>query len=70
MKGDVNTDVITTQEAQYLANMWQLYLLDEQKYKLMEQFNLSPETFNYGEVVNDMGKLPESPIIDTNANKN
>jgi hypothetical protein len=64
MKGDVDIEVISTQEAQYLANMWQLYLLDDSKYKYMEQFNYHPSSFNYAEVVNDMGKLPESVVED------
>ncbi len=64
MKGEVDTNLMTTQEAQYLANMWQLYLLDDSKYRLMQHFNLSPQTFNYADVVSDMAKLPQQASND------
>ena len=54
MRGDVDTSVITTQEAQLLANLWQIYLLDDDKYKLLETFNHEPTKFDYNLVLKDI----------------
>lgn len=51
MRGNIETLVMSTQEAQYLTNMWQLFLLDDDKYKLMEIFNYKPQQFDFQRVV-------------------
>jgi len=51
LKGDVDTKVMTTQEAQVLINIMQVFLLDDAKYKLLDTFNRRPQLFNFDEVV-------------------
>ncbi len=57
MRGDVDTTVFSTQKAQFIANMWQLYHLDDKKYSLVQKFNHQPDQFNYKDLLDDLDKL-------------
>jgi hypothetical protein len=60
MRGEVDTNVLTTQAAQFLANLWQLYHLDDTKYKKMQTFNHEPSKFDYNDLLKDLDSLPEA----------
>jgi hypothetical protein len=58
MRGDITSNVITTQEAQYLVNMWQLFHLDEEKYAQMEIFNHNPSQFDWDKFMQVVDTIP------------
>eukprot|EP01112_Ceratiomyxa_fruticulosa_P006933 TRINITY_DN1788_c0_g1_i1.p1 TRINITY_DN1788_c0_g1~~TRINITY_DN1788_c0_g1_i1.p1 ORF type:complete len:250 (+),score=39.17 TRINITY_DN1788_c0_g1_i1:225-974(+) len=57
MRGDPNAEVLTPLESQYLVNQLRIYLLDDIKFKRMVTFNRHPNTFNFDEVLQDMGSV-------------
>lgn len=56
MRGEIDTKVLTAQEAQCLANEFQLYYgqNDENKLKLLERFTKQPDSFKHMDVVNEL----------------
>jgi hypothetical protein len=58
---DIDTRFLTLQEAQYLANAWQLFVLDDERYKLMHAFNHTPAEFDFNRVVELMDSVPSLP---------
>eukprot|EP01125_Pyxidicula_operculata_P017710 TRINITY_DN6234_c0_g1_i1.p1 TRINITY_DN6234_c0_g1~~TRINITY_DN6234_c0_g1_i1.p1 ORF type:complete len:173 (-),score=25.95 TRINITY_DN6234_c0_g1_i1:38-556(-) len=47
MRGDVNTDSISTAEAGIIANLLQLYYLRDDMYEEVKKFNHDPEGFDH-----------------------
>jgi len=58
MRGDVDTQFLSTQKAQFLANLWQIFLLDENKYQLMQNFNQKSAQFDFNSVLKEVSSLP------------
>jgi len=68
MRGEVDTRFLNTIDATHMINIWQLFLLDDAKYRLMQHFNNQPTTFNFDDVFKAMQTLPNMP--DTNKTNN
>jgi len=51
MRGEIDPTQIDIQEAQTLANQLQLYYLSDTQYKLVQEFNDSPSTFDYNSLL-------------------
>lgn len=47
MRGQILDQHMTIVEGQYLINFWQLYLLDDDRYKLVRLFNHQPGKFDF-----------------------
>lgn len=58
---EVDTRFLSVQEAQYLVNAWQLFVLDDDRYKLMQDFNHNPGDFEFDKVVQLMDSVPSLP---------
>eukprot|EP01116_Phalansterium_solitarium_P003635 TRINITY_DN14453_c0_g1_i1.p4 TRINITY_DN14453_c0_g1~~TRINITY_DN14453_c0_g1_i1.p4 ORF type:complete len:191 (+),score=50.38 TRINITY_DN14453_c0_g1_i1:782-1354(+) len=56
MRGEVDTKVISVDEARMLVSLWQVFLLDDTKNKLMEQFNHRPNEFDFNRVLDVLGQ--------------
>lgn len=56
MAGEVDANVLTILEAQFLANQLQLYYAgdDQERYALVRQFNHDPEHFSYQKLVEQL----------------
>eukprot|EP01111_Echinosteliopsis_oligospora_P016239 TRINITY_DN665_c0_g1_i1.p1 TRINITY_DN665_c0_g1~~TRINITY_DN665_c0_g1_i1.p1 ORF type:complete len:204 (-),score=35.71 TRINITY_DN665_c0_g1_i1:28-639(-) len=55
MRGDPSLGQVSVVESQYLYNQIRLFLLDNDKFKLMVKFNETPEEFDYDEVLSELG---------------
>ncbi len=64
MRGDLAPSLLTSKEAQFLAYAWQLFLLDDQKYRLMYQFNHEPRQFKYDDVLKNIDTLNPPKFTD------
>jgi len=60
MRGTFDSTLLKSSEAQFLVNVWQWFLLEDRKFKLMEEFNRRPENFNFERVVQEIDTLPSS----------
>ncbi|KAL6054221.1 ATP synthase mitochondrial F1 complex assembly factor 1 [Balamuthia mandrillaris] len=61
-RGDVETAMLTTVEAQYLTNQLQLYYLaEEDKYRLVHTFNHKPQLFDYNLILDPLLDRSASP---------
>lgn len=64
MRGEINSEVMKVQDAQYLMNLWQVFHLDDEKYKLMETFNHSPSQFNFQTLLDELPVSLQSSFTD------
>jgi len=60
MRAPMTSTRLTRLQAQYLVNLWQLFLIDDDKYELMEQFNHKPNEFDFQKVVEKVQQLASS----------
>ncbi|KAL0881279.1 hypothetical protein ABMA27_001163 [Loxostege sticticalis] len=59
MRGEYDKNVLTGQEAQCLANQFQMYYSgkDQRKQKLLETFTKSPDTFKHMELISELENI-------------
>lgn len=60
MRGDVETEILDSTEAQFLANIWQWYLLNDQKYRFVQTFNHHPQDFQFEKILEELDNIPKS----------
>lgn len=60
MRGEFDTKVLTSQEAQCLANQLQLYYTQNEprKMAILEVFTKTPEQFKHMDVIKELENLP------------
>ncbi|KAN0030497.1 hypothetical protein ACTA71_009136 [Dictyostelium dimigraforme] len=57
MRAEPNLEVLNNTQAQYLYNQLQTYLLDDNKYKIMQTFTNRPNEFDFNEVIKNMDSM-------------
>ncbi|KAN0028359.1 hypothetical protein ACTFIV_010201 [Dictyostelium citrinum] len=57
MRAEPNLEVLNNTQAQYLYNQLQTYLLDDNKYKIMQTFTNRPNEFDFNDVIKNMDTM-------------
>lgn len=68
MRAEIDPKMIKISEAQYLVNLWQLYMLDESRYQKVKQFNHDPKSFDFNQVIEDVQTVPSLANFNSNPN--